>query len=349
MDVLVSLVEIVFGVLIIGVALASAFRTFVLSRASFNRVTGSVFLGLRSFLVWVTRHVGRLDREAVLSLHAPIGLLVMALAWAAGIIVGFALLFHATAPIGLDEAFVLAGSSFTTLGFEAPARGIQQFLAIAAAVLGLGIVALLISYLPTIYGLYSRREVTVADVAIKSGGVAHGPDLVRNLSRGYDTVRIDSLWTEWGHWLIALGETHTSEPALSFFRSPRGERSWLATATTLLDAALLRNHVLAKPTSVRGDLAYRAGVEAITSIAHFFFVRPCEEDEPECRTRLRREEFDAAVRQLAEAEIPVVDDLDAAWEAFSAGRAEWEPHVLGLAELVTPPPAPWMTELLERD
>jgi hypothetical protein len=346
MDVIVSVIEIVAGALLIAISLASAFRTVVLPRAAFDPLTRGIFLGFRSFLLWLTRHTRHLNREAVLSLHAPLGLLTMALAWAIGIILGFTLLFHAFGGVSLGEAFVLAGSSFTTLGFVAPLTGVQEVLAIMAAILGLAVVALLISYLPTIYGLFSRREVTVADVSIKSGGVAHGPDLVLHLTRVADTTRLDDMWIDWGHWLITLGETHTSEPSLNFFRSPRPARSWLTAATAILDASAIRNSVIAAPFSVRAEMTYRAGVEAVVSIAHFFFVRP--DGEGEHYTMLTRAEFDAEVERLEADGIPLVEDLDEAWEEFVKLREAYEPHVVGLAELILPPPSAWSSDLLDR-
>jgi len=346
MNLLVSGIEIAVGLLLIVVSLASAFRTVVLPRASFDPLTRGIFLGFRSFLFWIARHSRRLEKESVLSIHAPLGLLTMAVAWAVGIMFGFTLLFDATGEIGLEAAFVLAGSSFTTLGFLPPDEGIHELMAVIAAMLGLGVVALLISYLPTIYGLFSRREVTVADVSIKSGGRAHGPDLVRNLTRGADTARIDDMWVEWGHWFITLGETHTSEPSLNFFRSPREQRSWLTAATAMLDAAIIRNVVIDAPDSVRADMTYRAGVEAVVSIAHFFFVRPAGEEDH--FTVLTRDDFDEATEQLAKVGVPLVEDLDHAWDEFASMRSDFEPHVLGLCELILPPPSPWATDLLER-
>ena len=346
MSVVISIAEITLGTLLIVFSLASAFRTVVLPRASFDPITRGVFLGFRRLLFAIALRSDRIDNESVLSVHAPLGLLATALAWALGIIVGFGLIFHGTSDLSLHDSLVLAGSSFTTLGFVAPSGGLHELLAITAAILGLGVVAMLISYLPTIYGLFSRREVTVADVSIKSGEQTHGPDLMRNLSRGSDTTRIDDLWAEWGHWLIALGETHTSEPSLNFFRSPRGNRSWLLAAPAVLDAAILRNVVIDTPDSVRADMTYRAGVEAIVSIAHFFFVRPRGEDEH--YTLLTREDFDAAVDELRRSGASIVADEDHAWERFAQMRSEFEPHLLGICELILPPPAPWETDLLDR-
>jgi hypothetical protein len=43
-----------------------------------------------------------------------------------------------------------------------------------------------------------------------------------------------------------------------------------------------------------------------------------------------------------------VDDLDDAWEEFASMRSEYEPRVLGMCQLILPPPAPWSSDLLER-
>ncbi len=346
MDLVVAIAEVFLGVLLIVVSLGSAFRTVILPRASFDPLTRSIFLGLRSLLLWLSRHTPHLDRETVLSVHAPLGLFAMALAWATGIICGFTFLFLASGDLDARESFVLAGSSFTTLGFAPPLGWVHALLAILAAILGLGVVALLISYLPMIYGLFSTREVTVADVSIKSGGVAHGPDLVLHLTRIADTTRLDDMWVEWGHWLITLGETHTSEPSLNFFRSPRANRSWLTGATAILDAAVLRNTLVAAPFSVRAEMTYRAGLEALAEIGHFFYVAPSGGDGR--YTLLTREDFDTEVERLVADGIPVVDDIEEAWREFVKMRKAYEPHVIGMARLISPPPAPWSSDLLER-
>ena len=346
MDTLGSVVLFVLGLVFVGASLTSAFRTVVTPRAAFDPLTRGIFLGFRSFFVGIAKRTSYLDHEVVLGAHAPLGLLTMALAWAVGIVVGFSLLFAATGDITVRDALVLAGSSFTTLGFVAPEAGVHQLLAVVAAILGLFIVALLISYLPTIYGLFSRREVTVADVSIKSGGTAHGPDLVLHLTRVADTTRLDEMWVEWGHWLITVGETHTSEPSLNFYRSPRTHRSWLNAASAILDAAALRNTVVAAPFSIRAEMTYRSGVEALADVAHFFFVRPESPDDH--ITVLTREDFDTEVERMRGDSVPLVEDLDEAWSEFRKLREGYETYVLGLAELILPPPAPWSSDLLER-
>jgi len=340
MEVVLGVAELSLGLALICLALASAFRTVVLPRAAFDPLSRGIFLGLRSILLWISRRSSRVfETETVLAVHAPLGLLLLALAWALGIMSGFTLLFHATADMSLERAFVLAGSSFTTLGFERAASFSHEVLSIAAAILGLGIVALLIGYLPTIYGLFSHREVIVADVAIKSGGVAHGPALVARLMRDGDPARLDALWLDWEHWLIALGETHTAEPSLNFFRSPRASRSWLTSATAVLDASILRNVVVDAPYSARADMVYQAGTEAIVSIAHFFFMRPG--DDSEALSTVSRAEFDEAVRSMEGSGVPITRDREAAWTSFVTLRSAYERQLVGLERLVLPPASAW--------
>ncbi|MFV2063485.1 MAG: hypothetical protein ACC726_08220 [Chloroflexota bacterium] len=340
MDIAVAVAQFVLGLALIFVSLTSAFRTVVLPRAAFDPLTRIIFLGFRSMLLWASRLSTRhLSQEDVLAVHAPLGLLTLALTWALGIMLGFALLFDATGEIGFGRALILAGSSFTTLGFESPEQGIHEVLTISAAVLGLGVVALLIAYLPTIYGLFSKREVVVADISIKSGGVAYGPDLVRHLIRDGDPIRLDEMCMHWEHWLIALGETHTAEPSLNFFRSPRSDRSWLTAATAVLDAAIIRNAVVAAPFSARADMAYRAGVEAIVDIGRFFLTGP-DGAEPTGQL-VSRHDLEVEIAKMEAAGCPIVEDRDEAWQTFTSQRSAYEHELRGLHELIQPPAAPW--------
>ena len=53
-----------------------------------------------------------------------------------------------------------------TLGFDAP-RGLgRQLVAFAAAGVGLTLLALVITYLPSLYGAFSRREALVTKLVV---------------------------------------------------------------------------------------------------------------------------------------------------------------------------------------
>ena len=57
-----------------------------------------------------------------------------------------------------QQAFEISVSSLTTLGFAEPDGTGRIWIAFVEATIGLGLVALLISYLPTIYSAYNGRE-----------------------------------------------------------------------------------------------------------------------------------------------------------------------------------------------
>lgn len=59
---------------------------------------------------------------------------------------------------------------------------------------------------------------------------------------------------------------------------------------------------------------------------------------------ITREEFDAAVDILRRADIPVVDDLDLAWDQFGALRARYWPSAEVLMNALYAVPAPWTGE-----
>ena len=164
-----------------------------------------------------------------MALDAPVALMALAGAWALGIILAFGAVFWGLGVDPLRDAFVISGSSFTTLGFAPPRDVPTDLAAVTEAVLGLGVVALLISYLPSIYGAFQRRELSVALLATRAGDP---PSPVRLLVRDQqiNNVLSEDWYARWGEWFADIEESHTSQGALVFFRSPLAQRSWV-TAT----------------------------------------------------------------------------------------------------------------------
>src|SRR5207244_13198099 len=50
---------------------------------------------------------------------------------------------------------------------------------------------------------------------------------------------LTDMWEAWEVWFAELEESHTSLPAVVFFRSPQPEHSWITAAGAVLDAAAL--------------------------------------------------------------------------------------------------------------
>ena len=88
---------------------------------------------------------------------------------------------------------------------------------------------------------------------------------------GWD--RLEDLWREWENWFVDVAETHTSLPALVFFRSPHWEHSWVTASGAVLDGASLLASTVDRPRSADAELCIRAGYVALRRIAAFLNVR----------------------------------------------------------------------------
>ena len=114
-----------------------------------------------------------------------------------------------------------------TLGFDSPGGLSRQLAAFAAAGVGVTVVALVIAYLPTLYGAFSRREALITKLTVRAGAPPSGPTL---LSSSWELGRFEQLeevWDGWEDWFIEVGESQTTFPQLSFLRSPRSHNHWV--------------------------------------------------------------------------------------------------------------------------
>jgi hypothetical protein len=65
---------------------------------------------------------------------------------------------------------------------------------------------------------------------------------------------LDGFWLDWERWFTEVEESHTSYLALSFFRSPHHQRSWVTAAGAVLDSAALRVATMDLPRSWQAQL-----------------------------------------------------------------------------------------------
>jgi len=78
------------------------------------------------------------------------------------------------------QAFGASASALTTLGVSSAAGGASAA-AYIEAVLGVGLVALIIDYLPSLYAAFSRREALVSKLAMRTGLPPAGPAILSRL------------------------------------------------------------------------------------------------------------------------------------------------------------------------
>ena len=346
METLGDVALVVLGAALVLAVYDSALRTFVLPRGVSNPLTRATFLGLRSIFNLFARESNTYEsRDRVMALYGPISLFGLVTVWMVIVLTGYTLIFRGAIVDTWHDAIELSGSSLFTLGFELPPRGLPGYVAVfTEAATGLGILALLIAYLPTIYSAFSRREREVARLATLAGTPPSAVELLIRYHRIAWLDHLPELWATWELWFAELGETHTSLAVLTFFRSPSAHRSWLTTAGAVLDAAALAQSTLSVPWSPQAGLCIRSGYLALRDIADYFDVPYDHDPMPTTPISIDRAEFDAAYEQLGSEGVPVRPDRDRCWRDFAGWRVNYDAPLLALAGITMAPYAPWSSD-----
>jgi hypothetical protein len=212
------------------------------------------------------------------------------------------------------------------------------------AALGLIMVALLISYLPTMYSAFSRRETAVTMLEVRAGSPPSAIELIARYHRLQRFDHLHVLWEQWEIWFAEVEETHTSLAALVFFRSPQPDHSWVTAAGAVLDSAALINTIVDTPRDVQADLCLRAGYIALQRIADFFEIKYNAHPTPGDPISISRDEFTAACDNLAQRGVPLKQDREQAWRDFIGWRVNYDTVLIALASLIGAPTAPWSSD-----
>src|SRR5690349_1655652 len=201
------------------VVLLSAVRTVVVPRGDPVLLTRAVFLGMRRvFDVRVNRAKTYEARDGAMALYAPLSLVALPGVWVALMIAAFAGIYWGLGTHHLGQAVRESGSSLLTLGFVAPSNVPTEGVVFVEAALGLGLIALLISYLPSIYSAFQRRELQVALLTTRAGEPPSAIEMIIRHSRLQRLDALDEIWDSWETWFADIEETHTSQPSLVLFR-----------------------------------------------------------------------------------------------------------------------------------
>ncbi len=324
--------------------LGSAVRTVILPRGIQAKLATAVFLTTRViFRIRVGRTPSYERRDRVMAGYGPVSLLTLALVWQLATGTAYTAMFWAEGTRPLRAALTMSGSSLYTLGFQHPDTLFGTLLSFSEAALGLGLLALLISYLPTLYNAFSRREVFVAQLEVRAGSPPSGATMIERYANIGWLGGMTSLWERWEGWFVELEETHTSFPALVFFRSPQPEHSWITAAGAMLDGAALVSSTLAEHDP-DAEIMLRAGYLSLRRIADYFAIPYNASPSPTDPISVARDEYDEVYDRLERAGIDLKPDRDQAWRDFVGWRVNYDTVLITLAAFVVAPAAPWSSD-----
>jgi hypothetical protein len=345
-DLILRFLLLALGLLIIYRVMVSTIRTFVLARAARDSLTALIFQTSRAlFDLNNRRAITYAQRDRNLAFYAPFTLIMLPIIQLILLWIAYTLIFIALGAESLFKAMLVSGSSLLTLGYAHQDRMLLTLIEFSEATLGLIVIALLIAYLPTMYNAFSNRERLVTLLEVRAG---NPPSAAEMLLRSHRIRGLDSLtgeWETWERWFAELEESHTSLPALVFFRSIRPDRSWLTSAGAILDAAAIHASTLDLPNNPQAQLCIRAGYLALRFIAEFFQIsynpHPRFPDEP---ISISQQEFDELYDQLKTAGLPVKEDRQQCWLDYAGWRVNYDRVLLRLCALTAAPYAPWSSD-----
>ncbi|MCB1004826.1 MAG: hypothetical protein KDB35_11650 [Acidimicrobiales bacterium] len=336
---------VVAGSAVVVWTLLSAVRAVILPRGEVVALSRAVFVTLRRVFGLVARPARSYEaRDRAMAMYAPVALLALAGSWVVLVTLGFTFVYWGLGVEPLRQAFTESGSSLLTLGFVKPTDLPTTIAAFVEATIGLGLIALLISYLPSIYSAFQRREQAVVLLETRAGAP---PDPAVMIKRAHTLARLDLLHETFVQWEVVFAdieETHTSQPSLPFFRSPATGRSWVTASGCVLDSAALMMSVVNQPVDPNAALCLRAGFLSLRRIADYFQIPYDPDPDPDDPISIDRAEFDEVYEDLASFGVPVRPDRERAWRDFQGWRVNYDLPLLGLAGLTMAPYAKWSSD-----
>lgn len=349
-DLALRLAALAVGVALVVYTLISAIRTVVVPRSDNVWLTRQVFLAVfRIFQMRARRAKSYHERDALMAFFGPVSFLLLPVVWLALIITAYTLMFWAIGVGTFYEAFKISGSSVYTLGFFTADTTQQDsvwatLLEFSEATIGLGLVALVLAYLPVLYGAFQKRETQVTLLEVRADTPPSAVTLITRAHSIRGLEALDELWEIWEVWFAEIYEAHTSLAALNFFRSPHPDRSWITAAGAVLDAASLMTSAVAVPRTAQAQLCIRSGYVTLRHIADFFRIAYDPDPHFPDPISISREEFEDVLDELVAAGVPILADRDQAWKDFAGWRVNYDTVLLALAGLTMSPYAPWSSD-----
>lgn len=331
-----KLIEFLLGALIATATLLDVFATVVVP----GRVRASI--GIPSFVraavlpAW--RVVGRLFSHGspkrplrIPSSFVGFLLLCVFVAWIFTLAIGLALMIHATRasfhpPIrSFPEALFQAGGAMTTIGLNSErVDGIGRLVVVVCGLSGLQVVTLTLTYIVQLQMALQARDPLVIRLANLAGRPASPLRLLLTQKKLGLDGELSSMFERWEQWTADIQHSQKSHPILAYFRSDQTHGDWVTALGAVLDTAALTLVAVAGQPKGHAELLLTAGTKTARQLCEMLGLEPCSGGELSPETVAR------AVRQLAEADIPLAPGANAP-DRINAVRAPYLGAVQALA------------------
>ncbi|MGA2755248.1 MAG: potassium channel family protein [Terracidiphilus sp.] len=275
------------GILCISIVLFDAFQTIILPRRATGRFRLTRLFYIVTWFPWrffARRLPNPRRRETVLSYYGPLSLIFLLVVWAAGMVLGFALIYlsigspfnDASQSPNFPTDLYISGTTIFTLGLGdvTPHGPLARVLVILQSGMGFGFLAMVMGYFPVLYSAFSRREVSISLLDARAGSPPTAAELMRRHSCDGAAQSLSTLLVEWERWSAELLESHISYPQLCYFRSQHNSQSWLSALTAILDTSSLLIAGVRGLEARQAQLTFAMARHALVDLSQIFNLRP---------------------------------------------------------------------------
>jgi hypothetical protein len=341
---LIHAIFVILGLGTIFLTLVDAFVTIVLPR-SIQRSWG--FSSLFYRFSWSMYHPlmvrlrpGRLRNRLLVS-YPPFSVIFLIGFWATLLVLGFALFFfgvslalnaHPHADFG--DYLYFSGVTFFTLGYGdlTPVTAPGRAMAVAESATGFAFLAIIIGYVPVLYGAVSRREIGIVMLDSKAGSDPTAGELLFRYADAGVLPELTGLLADWERWAAEMLESFLAYPMVAYYRSQHDEQSWLQALTAIMDTCAFVEAFLPSEEPWQRSLRFQAkstfaiSRHVIVDLSYIIDQAPLAK----LPLRLSDEMRDLMVSRLTRAGLPLVCNKDSCAH-FVELRRTYEPFVAALA------------------
>lgn len=341
-----SWVELAAGIIICLATFYDLFHSVVLPRPSVNRyiLVRNLFQVFWAMWRWVGHRMQQpARRETWLATFGPVAVISMFLTWALLFMLGYALVLDGLRTQvhpeleNFGDSFYFSATTIVPLSYGdfVPVGWGARVSILFESATGVGIAAMVITLLFSLYESFQRREELVVQLDAVAGAPPSGVQVLERASERGSRRELMKTFDDWRAWSAAVLESHLAYPILFYFRSSHDNEAWLNSFGAVMDAATLVISTVDEDEEGPARLMFTVGYHLVEDMGWYFHF-PNSKD-----PLVDRKEFDEAVARIKKAGFKV-RPLDKAWDDFTHFRAKYALPLNRMAERLAIVPAEWI-------
>ncbi|HEV2218137.1 MAG TPA: potassium channel family protein [Candidatus Dormibacteraeota bacterium] len=342
---LLEWLEVATGVVMILITFYDLFKSVVLPRPAINKfiLIRREFFTLWNFWLWANERQAPSRREGWLATFGPIAVLIMFGTWAIILMFGYAFIIDGfrdqIKPVPTDfwDSFYFSATTLVPLSYgDLVPEGLGvRLTVIFESATGVGIAALVITLLFSLYEAFQQREELVVQLDAMAGAPPSGVQILETAAERHMPDELVKTFDDWRQWMAEVLESHLAYPVLFYFRSSHDNEAWLNSFGAVMDAAALVISSLDGPADGTAKLTLTIGDHLVEDMV-WYFNFPRSDD-----VGVERVEFDQALDRLEKVGYKI-HPRDDAWEHFSKIRSKYAFGLNAMARRFAIIPAQWI-------